>query len=241
MFTDEEALAISLGLAAARGVGLGQDSAAIDTVQAKLERVMPPNLRPRMRTATETVQLELSHRQSKGEGAALATMTSAAQARRRVHLAYRSAKAEDTERDFDPYGLVYRWGNWYVSGLCHLRGGLRSLRLDRIREVRMLDIEFARPADFDAARHLAFSMAHIQRAHPVKVLLKTDLGAATEELGTDIGVLEPCTDGVWLHSSTDDIEWFARQLARLPFRLRIMEPEALAQALRTHAQWLLEA
>ena len=41
MFTDDEALALSLGLLAARGLGLAEAQPAVASAQAKLERVMP--------------------------------------------------------------------------------------------------------------------------------------------------------------------------------------------------------
>src|SRR5262245_58540061 len=60
MFTDDEALALSVGLLAARGLGLGETSPAVASAQAKLERVMPANLKRRVRAVDETVSLELS-------------------------------------------------------------------------------------------------------------------------------------------------------------------------------------
>ena len=46
MFTDDEALALALGLLAARGLGLAEAAPAVQSAQAKLERVMPAPLRP---------------------------------------------------------------------------------------------------------------------------------------------------------------------------------------------------
>jgi proteasome accessory factor B len=37
-----------------------------------------------------------------------------------------------TERDLEPYGLLFRDGYWYLSGHDHLRDDLRTFRLDRI-------------------------------------------------------------------------------------------------------------
>jgi predicted DNA-binding transcriptional regulator YafY len=44
-FTDDEALALSVGLLAARGLGLAAAAPAVASVQAKLERVMPAGLK----------------------------------------------------------------------------------------------------------------------------------------------------------------------------------------------------
>src|SRR4051812_46273377 len=45
MFTDEEALGLTLGLLAARGLGLSGAAPAVEGALAKLERVMPEALR----------------------------------------------------------------------------------------------------------------------------------------------------------------------------------------------------
>ncbi|MHB8425998.1 MAG: helix-turn-helix transcriptional regulator [Gammaproteobacteria bacterium] len=239
MFTDDEALALSVGLLAARSLGLADGASAVASAQAKLERVMPAKLKSRVRAVDETVKLDFSRAPTPGDNDALVTLTAAAQARRRVHLRYRSAKGDATERDFDPYGLVYRGGCWYAGGHCHLRKGLRSFRLDRITEVRQLDTLFKRPADFDAAQHLSFSIASIPRSMPIEILFKTDPKTAVNNMGGDIGLYEPSGDGMLLRSSTDSLDWFARQLAKLPFAFEIRRPAELRDAVRIHAERLL--
>jgi predicted DNA-binding transcriptional regulator YafY len=234
LFTDDEALALSLGLLAARGLGLAGAAPAVASAQAKLERVMPPNLKRRLRAVDETVQLELSRPISTADNSALAALSTAAQMRLRVAMRY-----HDAERGFDPYGLAYRRGCWYAVGWCHLRRGVRSFRLDRIQSVRVLEASFTRPKDFDALEHLTFSVATIPRKHAVDVVLHTDLATARRELFPTLGILEPAKDGVLLRGQCDDLKWFARELARLPFAFTIKSPRALRTALASCARELL--
>ena len=239
MFSDDEAMALSVGLLAARSLGLAEAGSAVTSAQAKLERVMPAKLKSRVRAVDDTVTLDLSQPAPIGDNAALAVLSAAAQAQRRVHMHYRSSKGEDSERDFDPYGLLYRGGCWYVGGHCHLRKGLRSFRLDRVQDVQALETTFTRPEDFDAGAHLDFSIATLPRATPVEVLLKTDINTAMGELGDRIGLFEPCAEGVLFRTRTDGIDWFARQLARLSFKFEIHEPPELSKSLQKHANELL--
>ena len=241
MFNEDEALALSVGLLAARSLGLADGASAVASAQAKLERVMPAQLKHRVRAVDETVTLDLTRGAPPGADRALAVLSAAAQQQRRVHMRYRSSKGEDSERDFDPYGLLYRAGCWYVGGHCHLRKGLRSFRLDRMEEVEMLEVPFARPADFDAGAHLDFSIATLPRATPVQVLLRTDLKTAMLELGEHIGLFEPHAEGVLFKTSTDGVDWMARQLARVSFGFEVREPTRLREALRAHARGLLLA
>lgn len=239
MFTNDEALALSIGLLAAHNLGLSGAAAAIASAQAKLERVMPAKLQRHVRAIDETVTLDLSHALSPTDNAVLATMAEAAQARRSVHLSYRSGKGDDSERDFDPYGMLLRDGRWYAAGMCHLRGGLRSFRLDRVVDVAMLDAKFTCPPGFDVAHHLSQSIANIPRGYAITVELRTDLAVALQYLRETIGLFEPCDDHVVLRGSVDDLDWCARLLAQLPFDFEVREPPALRSALRKHAEHLL--
>lgn len=58
---------------------------------------------------------------------------------RQVEIRYLSAsKGELTDRTVDPYHLYNREGNWYLIAHDHLRGGIRTFHLDRIRNLTIL-------------------------------------------------------------------------------------------------------
>ncbi len=235
MFTNDEALALTIGLLAARRLGLDETARAVESARAKLERVMPLDLKSRVRALAETVMLDLNEIPTGPPGEVMLALSSAAQLQRRVHMRYRSAQDEETERGFDPYGLAYHQGKWYVVGHCHLRQDLRSFRLDRVIEVRLTDTRFDRPEHFDALAHLVQAIATLPRQFSFEVLLKTDLGTAQNEIMDDLGLLKPCRDGVLLHGSADDMDWLARQLAKFTFNFVVHEPEQLRVALRKRA------
>jgi len=246
VFTDDEALAISIGLLASRQLGLAEAAPAAESAQAKLERVLPAALKTRLRALSETVTLDLRDSPSPRDNAALVTLSTAAHQRLRVRLRYRTpqgAAVRESERAVDPYGLAWRGRQWYVVGWCHLRRDLRSFRLDRIVDVEALhgpSAHFEAPAAFDAMAYLAHSVATLPRAIRIVVHLKTDLKTAREQLFEAIGVFQPAPggDGVLLHSQADDLDWYARQLAGLSFAFSIVEPVALGEALLRQAKRL---
>lgn len=238
MFTDDEALALSIGLLAARGLGIADAAPAVASAQAKLERVLPAGLKRRVRAVDETVTLDFSRSTGPSDNTALIVLSAAAQAQTRVSVRY-DGQREETERELDPYGLAYRGGRWYVVGMCHLRRGVRSFRLDRIRSARLLEVSFTRPSGFDALAHLTWSLATLPRAFAAEVLLETDLDTARRELFPAAGVLEWTSEGILLRAQADDLQWFARELARLPFPFRIRSPAALRDALVSVAKQLL--
>lgn len=236
MFTDAEALALSMGLLAARSLGLHAGETALASAQAKLERVMPESLKRRLRAVETTVSIESAGALTAHANAtALMLLTHAAHAGERVHLHYRSAQGEASERDFDTYGLGFRGGAWYAVGYCHLRHGVRGFRVDRIIEVRPLAVRFTRPKNFDVLEWLNHSIATLPRAHHVEVLLRTDdLAKAREAFSPAIGLFELADGGVLLRVRTDDLSWFARQLARVPFDFEIRTPQRLRKELLAH-------
>jgi predicted DNA-binding transcriptional regulator YafY len=188
MFADDEALALAVGLLAARGLGLAQSLPAVGSARAKLERVLPLKLKKQLSSVDETVAIELVRPVAPLDHVVLALLSTATQARRQVSLTYVTPEREETQRGFNPYGLVYRAGRWYSVGWCHLRKGLRSFRLDRIRAASATDLEFERPKSFDALAYLKGSIARLPRAHGVEVLLATDLATAQRELFSAFGV-----------------------------------------------------
>lgn len=231
MFSDDEALALAVGLLAARELGLAQTLPAVASARAKLERVLPQKLRSRLSAVDDSIALELTRPIATFDPAIMALLCAATQQRRRVDLVYRSRGEEQTRRNFDPYGLVYRAGRWYSVGWCHLRRGLRSFRLDRVHSANALETTFDRPEKFDALAYLRQSIAAIPRAHSVEVLLDTDMATAQREVAWMFGLLEWTEEGVLLRAQVEDLNWCARELARLPFGFSVRTPAALRGAL----------
>ena len=227
MFTDEEAQALSLGLIAARGLGLSDSAPAIESVQAKLDRVLPSAPRKTISALRESVALQTGGAHANADARLLRVLSESAQARHTAALRYRAADGALTSREFDVYGLVFRAGRWYVIGHCHLRSGLRTLRLDRVAHADVTGHGFTKPEKFDAAEYLTRALATMPRGTPTEVLLLTNLETAQREVLNTMGVCEACKDGVLLRGSADELDWYARELMRLPFRFKIIAPASL--------------
>jgi len=240
MFTEDEAQALSLGLIAARGLGLADAAPAIESVQAKLDRVLPGAPRKTLTALRESVALQTGNPRASADAKLLRVLSEAAQARRSASLRYRAAQGGLTSRDFDVYGLVYRGGRWYVVGYCRLRHGLRTLRLDRVAHAELAAETFERPAGFDAVEYLDRALASLPRAVPAELFLHTRDMAACRELCRAVGTVEPEGDGVKLTGSFDEIDWYARELMRLPFRFEVRSPDALRGEIARIARELLD-
>jgi predicted DNA-binding transcriptional regulator YafY len=233
MFTDEEALALALGLLSARRLGLSGAAPAVEGAQAKLERVMPEGLRERVRTFEEVVVPAAVAPARLPAGDVVVTVSAAVRERRRVRMRYRSGISEETERDVDPYTVVQGDAFWYTLGYCHLREGRRLFRLDRVLAVEPLDEAFELPPGFDTPQGVLEALADMREDRwSVEVLLETTVGEARGQL-PKLGVsLEETPEGVVMHSSTSDLGWMARVLAGLSFPFVIRRPSELRESLR---------
>lgn len=55
---------------------------------------------------------------------------------RQVSFTYHSPKGE-TEREIEPYALLFHWSSWYVWGWCLMRQDMRLFKLDRMTDLQL--------------------------------------------------------------------------------------------------------
>jgi predicted DNA-binding transcriptional regulator YafY len=243
MFSDEEALAVVLGLLAARRLGLTVDVTSTEGALAKIERVLPETLRAQVQAVSGVLTLDLrSSLQAPASSDVVMAISVGAQESRRVWVRYRSGRpGNESEREVDPYGVVYRTGKWYCVGYCHLRGEPRVFRLDRVLEASLRDETFTRPAGFDCLAFVIHSVATLPSDLVLDVLVKTSLDNARQSILPGVGTLHEVPDGVALRGYVQDVDWMARYLAGLHWPIVVREPAELKEALRKHAAALVAA
>jgi predicted DNA-binding transcriptional regulator YafY len=231
MLTEEEAIALTLGLLAVRRTDLALYAPAVEGALAKVERVLPVTLRKRVQAVQEAVLLHLPSPREVPVQEAVVTLSTAAVEQRQVVLRHRSTQGVETERRFDPYGLVYREGRWYVVGQCHLRAAQRVFRLDRVQQVMLQDEPFTRPPEFDPLAAVLDTLARQPGTWLVRVVLKTTIEQARQLFPAEMGTLTDTSQGVEMRISVEDLEWTARFLINLGMPFVVHEPAALRDIL----------
>jgi len=229
VFTPEEAVAVHLGtsLVGEMWGRLYQDAAR--GALAKLDNVLPDEQRHEVAWARRTLLATGLHRADWTPLAPLLEkLRRAARERRRVTMVYRSRnQPKPLRRDLDSYALIHRWGWWYVIGHCHLRGAIRSFRVDRIIELTLLDQTFEVPADFDIQQYLA---AEPQTQPRVQVRMRFVPQAAFLALDDRAfwEAVEEQPDGsVVVTFAAPDLEWPARVALGYGPHAVVLEPEEL--------------
>ncbi len=229
MLTDDEAVAVVLGLTLAERSGVATTGrVATASALAKVTRVLPRTLSDRIESLLATAQFTAPVRAAVPAGTdTLLGLASAAQARRTVAIAYTAWDGRESRRDLDVYGVVLHSGRWYVTGLDHVRGEVRTFRLDRIASVERVDGSCDVPSGFDAGAQVVQGIAAVRWSHEVAVVLRTTLAEARAQLPPSVGRVSERADGVLLEARAEHLDGMARMLAGLGWDFDVVTPDAL--------------
>ncbi len=238
MLTEEEAIAVMLGLLTLQTNGLAFATPSVEGASAKLARVLPARLREKVQVLQQVVTFGPERRYVSliTSGERILQVSEAVYKRQRVWLCYRSKKGEQTERVVNPYGIAYWAGCWYMVGYCHLRKSMRAYRLDRMLQVDIQPEQFESPAHFNCVDYLIHSFGTSVPSWEIEVLLKADLSEIQKKILTTYGSLEAHKNGVMYRSHVDDLADTARFLVDLRCPFVVSRPAELRTALRQLAQ-----
>lgn len=151
MFTEEEVEALVLG---ARIVESWADPAlarAAQDVLAKVEAVLPDRLRHRVGRSA----LFAPPSSDDPPLGALGDLRRAIRGSRKVRFAYTRADGQGSARTVRPLCLVFFAPTWMLAAYCELRSAFRNFRLDRMRELEVLDETFVDEPGRTLADYLA--------------------------------------------------------------------------------------
>jgi proteasome accessory factor C len=144
--TPAEGCSLLLGLRSLRQSGIAPFDTAMASAEKKLLAALGRDAGEAQSLATGTVVAEPDRIVADH----LRRLVTAARTSRTVEIEYVAASRHATSwRTVDPYGIVHHAGEWYVVGHCHLRGDVRTFRIDRIADLREGKDTFAPPEEFD--------------------------------------------------------------------------------------------
>jgi predicted DNA-binding transcriptional regulator YafY len=169
------------------------------------------------------------------------TLVQACSDRRRVRLGYRTDAGSEWVAEVDPWALVVRHGRWYLLCHSHKPDALRAYRIDRVREVDVLDDTFTPPDDLDPVALLEAHLA-VGWEYAVDVVIDAPLATVGARLPRALGRLEAVdTESTRLVGSTSNPWWYAEQLAAISTAYRIVGGAELRETARVVGQRLLAA
>ncbi|KUL30723.1 helix-turn-helix transcriptional regulator [Actinoplanes awajinensis] len=132
------------------------------------------------------------------------------------------------ERTLHPYGLVVHSGRWYVIGLDPAFGEERTLRLDRIGQVRAMPGSFEPPADFDPAERLVTGFATANYRYDVRLRIQATAAQIRTRLPATVATIHESA-GPWLHVDirAASLTWIPGVLASLDHPFVVDHPAEL--------------
>ena len=241
MFTDGEAIALTLGLMAIREFHFPVDAAAIEGALAKTERVMPEKLLQQARGLQESITFNVNFPPTLRQNDFVSRLSLAVRQQQRVYLRYAAWNGDESEREYDAYGIVFNEGYWYTAGYCHLRNDLRTFRLDRVTAIELHEETFERPADFDPLEHVLKSLSMMQGdREQVIARMDTTLEHAQAVTSIMMGQLEQSDEGVIFRRGAYQLEGVAHWLMSLDFPVHVIQPVELREIIRQFAAKALQ-
>jgi predicted DNA-binding transcriptional regulator YafY len=231
MLSDDEALAVLLGLVAGRRAGLATAmGTASETAAAKIRRVLPSRASDRLDAVLES----LAFTTEPGDVPAprtsiLLTVADAVRHHRPISIHYTSGGGRNSVRTLHPYGLVNHSGRWYVTGAEPAIGEDRTFRLDRIADARTLPGSFEPRAGRRPAEQVLASMARAPYRHEVTLRIQGTLEWIRRRLPASVAEVREDKEEGWQHVEirADSLDWLPGVLAGLDLPFVIERPAEL--------------
>jgi predicted DNA-binding transcriptional regulator YafY len=240
MLTDDEAVAVALGVQAAGRMGLAGSPEAVNGALVKIHRVLPDGLRRRVEALEATLDFTSRARRSTPvRGDTVLLLADVIRRRRRVRATYRAFSGDETRRELSPHGLVVHSGRWYLAAYDHLRDDLRTFRVDRMRRLRAIsETAVDAPEGFDAVAYVSTSLARVPWRWEVEVLLELPVDEAVQRVPPTLAELVDEDGKTVLRMRVGSLDWMATILAGLGCGFSIRRPDELRTNVRELAERL---
>ena len=142
LLTDEEAVAMAIGLRVAASQRLVDGPDTTLTALAKLEQVLPGPLRRRVNALAEAVRPAGIRSGSPVSGEVLGELALACRDHERVRFTYTALSGEVTRRRVEPHVLAPADRHWYLLCWDLERDDWRTFRVDRLSDVEHTRVLF---------------------------------------------------------------------------------------------------
>ncbi len=239
-FTTEEALILALGSDFMGHTFDDQYRAAAEAAYRKIDAVLPDPLRQDVAYLSTNISFFAANPLDEMQRDNLRQLRSAIAERRTVHFRYtkkRATSSEATMREVDPYSLARLANDWLLMGYCHLRQDLRVFRLGRIDNLKMLERQFQRPADFKPD----WITASEQREVVVTALFDQEVADFVQESRPfSVVAAEQTPEGLLLTLRVRDERDLFQWLLSWGKHAQVLSPESLRALMRQEIERMVE-
>jgi predicted DNA-binding transcriptional regulator YafY len=240
MFSATEALGLVMAVLDGHH-DAGDPADPVGSALSKIVRVLPAPVAAQFDAVRRTTAPAPDRAAARPDPGTTTALVDACANHRRVRLGYRSAAGSEWQVEVEPWSVVVRHGRWYLLCRVLATDSRRAYRIDRVRQVQMLDDTFRPPTDLDPVAMLEEHLA-VGWEYDCEVVIDASLPVVGRCLPRALGRLEPLDHGsTRLVGSTSNPVWYAEQLVAVPAGYRILGCAELQQAARTLGQRLIAA
>jgi predicted DNA-binding transcriptional regulator YafY len=241
IFTAEEATVLYMGAQLVKEVWGQTYEGAVTAATAKLDNVLPDDLRQEVASARQSLVISGMTRLNYGPWErTIHVLRRCIGDRRQVTIGYHSfARPQEIERMVDPYALAFQWGLWYLVGYCHLREALRTFRVDRIHQAVMLETRFTPPRDFDVRRYLAENV-RAEPAHSAIVQIDAHLAPEVRQRhGHWMDMTDQADGSLVARFGVATLDWTVGWVLSCGSSAQALHPPELVRRVRTAAEGIV--
>ena len=213
----------------------------VGSALGKIMRALPEPVAAQAEAVRRTTAPAPDRGAARPDPATATALVQACSSRRRVRLDYRSEAGAEWVVDVEPWAVVVRHGRWYL--LCRSRAAkaTRAYRIDRVRDIEVLDDTFTPPTELDPVTTLEAHLA-VGWEYQTEVHIDAPFDTIARCVPRTLGRLEPLgAEASRLVGSTSNPAWYAEQLTPIPARYHIVGGPELRSAARRLGQRLLAA
>jgi predicted DNA-binding transcriptional regulator YafY len=228
----DEAVAVAVCLRLAAGGSVAGVGESALRALSKLDQVMPARLRSQVAAVHDaTVTLTADAVDSPVEPDTLMTLARACRDHEHVTAGYTDRDGANTRRRLEPYQLVTTGRRWYLLAHDRDRGDWRSLRLDRMSEVRAAGGTFVpRPAP-DAREYVRHSISAAPYRYVARVRYRLPASAVARRFSPQSASVEPDGDASCvLTAGGDNPETMVLYFASVGAEFEVLEPPEVQAA-----------
>lgn len=246
MLTDDEAIAVLLGLVDVRSrPGSPASRTAAETAAAKVRRAIPKHLAARVAILLSSARWTSGDAQHDfPDAAVLLTVADAVHHRRELRMGYRSRTGERTDRTVRPYDLIEYRSRWYVLAWDIERAAERAFRIDHIVGARALASTFPLPAERDSEAALVSHFANADYEHRVELRIRATRDHILARVPASVAVIDDVPgEPSWQRATIRAVrlDWIAKILIDLDCPVVVEAPDELRDVIAGQAARLKDA
>lgn len=154
----------------------------------------------------------------------------------KIEIEYDSFSSQQVNRrTINPYHVFLHDGFWYLVGFCNLRSEIRTFRIDRIKQLKVLNEKFQVDQDFNIDEYIKNSWS-IAKGEKTKVVIKFSPPISRlilETMWHESQQIENLDDGTLLFTVEVEGTWEIKKwVYGFGKYAEVMEPESLRQEVK---------